>query len=42
MEEAGYEVDWTAVPIAITPMNRVLVALPPRDTEGKVLALSGA
>jgi len=28
LDGAGYEVDWSAIPRAITPMNRLLVALP--------------
>lgn len=30
LDAAGYDVDWTAVPRAITKMNRVLVGLPPK------------
>lgn len=27
LEAAGYDVEWSAIPLAITPMNRVLVAI---------------
>jgi hypothetical protein len=33
LDAAGYEVDWTAVPRAITQKNRVLVGRPPRLEE---------
>lgn len=29
LHEAGYQVDWSAVPSAITPMNRILIARRP-------------
>ena len=30
LEQAGYRVKWTAIPAAITPMNRVILAVPTR------------
>ena len=32
MENAGYRVRWREIPEAITPMNRVLIAVPERVT----------
>lgn len=33
MESAGYRVRWREIPAAITPMNRVLIAVPERITD---------
>ncbi|MEM6930744.1 MAG: methyltransferase [Myxococcota bacterium] len=29
LEQAGFAVDWSAIPSAVTPMNRILLARPP-------------
>ena len=34
LERAGYHVRWDAIPEAITPMNRLLVAWPRRQGDG--------
>lgn len=31
MERAGYEVDWSSIPAAITPMNRILLGIMPSE-----------
>ena len=28
LEQSGYHVDWSAIPREITPLNRILIALP--------------
>jgi hypothetical protein len=33
MEQAGYEVDWSEIPAAITPMNRVLLGIMPSEKD---------
>ena len=33
LEAAGYQVDWSAIPRAITPMNRIMVAWYPNRSQ---------
>lgn len=35
LQDAGYHVDWAAIPRAVTPLNRVIVAHPPRGNTKK-------
>jgi hypothetical protein len=35
LEGAGYRVRWSAVSREITPMNRILVGIPPSQTKGE-------
>jgi hypothetical protein len=29
LEQAGYEVDWSTIPLAVSPKNRIIIARPP-------------